>query len=67
MIISDKEKPTVAQSSDKMADALRQITTGWLSKIELSKKAKSNFDEVAEQCTAFFQASVSFMWEPDFR
>jgi len=55
------------KSKSKLGDALRQITTGWLSKIELAKKSKSHFDEVSEQCSAFFQASVSFMWEPDFR
>lgn len=57
----------VGKPKSKLDDALRQITTGWLSKIELSKQAKSNFDEVSEQCTAFFQNSVSFMWEPEFR
>ena len=67
MIISEKEKPTVSQASDKMSDALRQVTQGWMSKLELAKQAKKHFNDVAEQCTAFFQASVSFMWEPDFR
>ena len=60
-------KPGIGKSKSQVDDALRQITTGWLSKIELAKKAKGHFDEVGEQCTAFFQASVSFMWEPDFR
>ncbi len=54
-------------TTGKLPDALRQITSGWLNKIELAKQAKSHFDEVGEQCTSFFQASVSFMWEPDFR
>ena len=61
---TEKENPV---SKEKLGDALRQITSGWLSKIELAKQAKSQFNEVAEQCTAFFQASVSFMWEPGFR
>ena len=60
-------EPGVGKPKSKLEDALRQITTGWLSKIELAKQAKSHFDEVSEQCTAFFQASCSFMWEPDFR
>ena len=59
--------PDLGKSKSKLDDALRQITSGWLSKIELAKQAKSHFNEVSEQCTAFFQASVSFMWEPDFR
>ena len=69
MITSTKTSSdsSASSSSKKLSDALRQITTGWLSKIELSKQAKKNFDEVSEQCTAFFQASCSFMWEPDFR
>jgi len=54
-------------TTGKLPDALRQITSGWLNKIELAKKAKGHFNEVGEQCTSFFQASVSFMWEPDFR
>ena len=63
----DEKKPARPFSKDKLEDALRHITKGWLSKIELAKEAKSHFNEVGEQCTAFFQASVSFMWEPDFR
>ena len=66
-MISPTEKSKSAIPKSKLEDALRQIANGWLAKIELAKEAKSNFDEVAEQCTAFFQASVSFMWEPDFR
>ena len=66
-MISPTEKSHKAIPKDKLDDALRQVASGWLSKIELSKQAKSEFDEVAEQCTAFFQAAVSFMWEPDFR
>jgi len=61
---TEKSKPF---SKGKLEDALRQITTGWLSKIDLAKQSKSHFNEVSEQCTAFFQAAVSFMWEPDFR
>lgn len=60
-------EPGIGKPKSKLEDALRQITTGWLSKIELAKQAKSHFNEVSEQCSAFFQASVSFMWEPDFR
>ena len=60
----NKPTPPVSQN---MSDALRQITSGWLSKIELAKQSKKHFNDVSEQCSAFFQASVSFMWEPDFR
>ena len=61
---SNKPTPPVSQN---MSDALRQITSGWLSKIELAKQSKKHFNDVSEQWAAFFQASVSFMWEPDFR
>ena len=67
MIVAEKNKPTTGPASEKMSDALRQITSGWMSKLELAKQAKKHFNDVGEQCTAFFQASVSFMWEPDFR
>ena len=68
VIVSEGNKPTPKpQPTGNMADALRQITSGWLSKIELAKQSKKHFDDVGEQCTAFFQAAVSFMWEPDFR
>ena len=63
-MITSTENP---KGTTKLSDALRQLTTGWLSKIELAKEAKKHFNEVSEQCSAFFQASVSFMWEPDFR
>ena len=66
-IISDGNKPTPTNAPGDMPAALRQITSGWLSKIELAKQAKKHFNDVGEQCTAFFQAAVSFMWEPDFR
>tara|TARA_R110002110_G_scaffold54219_3_gene155842 strand:+ start:1207 stop:4125 length:2919 start_codon:yes stop_codon:yes gene_type:complete len=66
-MISPTEKSRTSIPKDKLDDALRQVASGWLSKIELSKEARSAFDEVSEQCTAFFQSAVSFMWEPDFR
>jgi len=64
---TEEKKESKPFSKGKLEDALRHLTKGWLSKIDLAKEAKSHFNEVSEQCTAFFQASVSFMWEPDFR
>ena len=67
MITTENKKSASMPTGDKLSDALRQIATGWLSKIELAKEAKSHFNEVGEQCSAFFQGATSFMWEPDFR
>ena len=46
---------------------LRPIVTGWLGKIEQARKHKKPFDDIAEQCTAFFSAATGFMWEPKYR
>ena len=46
---------------------LRPIVTGWLGKIEQAIKHKKPFNDIAEQCTAFFSASTGFMWEPKYR
>tara|TARA_R110002020_G_scaffold471783_1_gene699147 strand:- start:326 stop:3112 length:2787 start_codon:yes stop_codon:yes gene_type:complete len=67
MFPTQETTPTPPQDNQSVSDALRKITSGWLSKIELSKKSKKGFTDIGEQCTAFFQSAVSFMWEPDFR
>jgi len=41
--------------------------TGWLGKVEQARKHKKPFDDIAEQCTAFFSAATGFMWEPKYR
>lgn len=46
---------------------LRPIVTGWLGKIEQAIKHKKPFNDIAEQCTAFFSASTGFMWDPKYR
>ena len=53
---------------DKDLDGvLRPIVTGWLGKIEQAIKHKKPFNDIAEQCTAFFSADTGFMWEPKYR
>ena len=48
-------------------NVLRPIVTGWLGKIEQGLKHKKPFDDIAEQCTAFFSADTGFMWESKYR
>ena len=53
---------------DQQLDSvLRPIVTGWLGKVEQARKHKKPFDDIAEQCTAFFSAATGFMWEPKYR
>tara|TARA_R100000458_G_scaffold59876_1_gene72401 strand:+ start:4312 stop:7041 length:2730 start_codon:yes stop_codon:yes gene_type:complete len=67
MFPTQEATPTPPEGNQSVQDALRKITSGWLSKIELAKQSKKHFNDIGDQCTAFFQAAVSFMWEPDFR
>ena len=46
---------------------LRPIVTGWLGKIDLAKRHKKPFSDVAEQCMQFYCGAMSFMWEDKYR
>lgn len=54
-------------SNSPTTEILRPIVTGWLSKIELAQKHKKAFNDVSEQCMAFFSGSVGFMWDSKFQ
>ena len=46
---------------------LQPLVTGWLGKIEQSRLHKKPFDDVAQQCDAFFSSTTGFMWDPQFQ
>lgn len=47
-------------------ELLRPITNGWDGKIKKAITARKGFDDVAEQCEAFFSGALNFMWEGKF-
>ena len=51
----------------RIEDYLRPIVTGWLGKIELGIQHKKWFQDISDQCMAFFSASSGFMWDPKFK
>lgn len=46
---------------------LSPLTAQWLSKIELSRKARKEFDEVANECMLFFCAPTGFLWDQKYK
>lgn len=40
---------------------------GWLGKVEQSIRQKKPFNDIADQCTQFYSAATSFMWEPQYQ
>ena len=48
-------------------DMLNPIVSGWVGKIEEGLRAKKAFDDVADQCMAFFSHNSGFMWEKQFK
>jgi len=51
----------------RIDDYLRPLVTGWLGKIELGIQHKKWFQDISDQCMAFFSASSGFMWDPKFK
>jgi len=48
-------------------EELAPIVKGWLGKITLAKEAKKEFNDVAEQCMAFFDSASRKFWEAKFQ
>ena len=48
------------------SDAQTPLVTSWLAKIELARQHRKPFDDVGNQCTAFFSGALGFMWQPEF-
>lgn len=47
----------------QMEDALRSISTGWLKKLELARKAKKAFSDDAKEAMNFFDGGENFFWK----
>ena len=48
-------------------DTLRKLNTAWLEKIRLGIEHKKGFQQISEQCMAFFKGSMGFMWDGEFQ
>ena len=46
---------------------LHGLCESWIKKIHRASEAKKPFNHVAEQCEMFFNSSVGFMWNDDYR
>jgi hypothetical protein len=47
-------------------DFLRPVVAGWISKIERAKEGRSQWMEIAEECTMFYANSAQAMWDPEY-
>lgn len=45
---------------------LRPLVSGWLGKIELAKKARSKWAEIADECMLFYSRSAAAMWDTSY-
>lgn len=52
---------------DSLKELLSPLCTGWMGKIDQAIRARKSFDDIAEQCTAFFSESCGFMWEGKYQ
>jgi len=46
---------------------LRPLTSGWSGKIELARKSRSKWKEIAEECMMFYSKSAAAMWDPSYQ
>jgi hypothetical protein len=51
----------------KMEDALRAISTSWLSKLKQAQKHKKPFSDDAKECMNFFDGHGDWFWKTDGR
>lgn len=51
----------------ELKDILAPLCQGWMGKIEEAIRSRKGFDEVAEQCNAFFSESCGFMWDQKYQ
>jgi hypothetical protein len=45
---------------------LRPLVTGWVSKFEAAKRARSHWNEVSAECEMFYSKSAAAMWNPQY-
>lgn len=46
---------------------MRPLVDQWTRKLELARKSKQAFQDVGDQCEAFFSQSCGFMWQDKYR
>lgn len=52
---------------DTHGNKLQPLTAGWLKKIDLARKARSNWAEMAKECMMFYAHSAQAMWDPNYQ
>jgi hypothetical protein len=45
---------------------LRPLVSGWLGKIELARRSRSKWKEIADECSMFYSRSAAAMWNPEY-
>lgn len=45
---------------------LRPLVTGWLEKLEAARRARSKWQELADECMMFYSKSAAAMWDPQY-
>ena len=46
---------------------LKLVVDGWLGKIDRARDMKKAWQDVADECTAFFCGATNFLWDPKYR
>jgi hypothetical protein len=59
-----EEPPVEAYTEKQMQDALRSVSTGWLSKLKQAEKHKRPFTEDARESMNFFDGGGDWFWQP---
>lgn len=54
-------------SDTSAAELLRPLVTGWQGRIRRAVEHRKAWQDVADQCMAFFAGSLGFMWEDEYR
>jgi hypothetical protein len=47
-------------------ELLRPLCTGWTALLEVAKRAKSEWQEIADECLMFYSKSSAAMWKPEY-
>lgn len=58
---------TQANGSLERNEFLTPLVNQWIQRIETARMAKKPWQDIADQCKAFFSKDCGFMWEPTFK
>ena len=58
--------PELPDEMPEGLEFLRPLVSGWLGKIELSKKSRSKWTEIADECMMFYSRSAAAMWDNNY-